>query len=156
MGASTPPPAALSTKRLPRSSQALIPLPVIAYSAALSVERRVSHEDMVSLGGNLHSVPDVIRKRAVEAQSKAEREGRLVGKIRSYAGTALLVVDEIGYLPITTGGASLFLQLVNARHEKGAMILTSNRGLAEWAEVFGDPVVATALLDRLLHHAVVA
>ena len=53
------------------------------------------------------------------------------------------------------GGANLFFQLVNARYEKGAMILTSNRGFAEWGEVFGDPVVATALLDRLLHHAVV-
>ena len=52
-------------------------------------------------------------------------------------------------------GGSLFFQLVNARYEKGAMILTSNRGFAEWGEIFGDPVVATALLDRLLHHAVV-
>ena len=64
-------------------------------------------------------------------------------------------MDKIGYLPITQGGANLFFQLVNARYEKGAMILTSNRGFAEWGEVFGDPVVATALLDRLLHHAVV-
>ena len=71
----------------------------------------------------------------VEALSKAEREGRLVEKIRFYARTALLIVDEIGYLPITTGGANPFLQLVNARYEKGAMILTSNRGFAEWAEV---------------------
>ena len=53
------------------------------------------------------------------------------------------------------GGGNLFLQLVNARYEKGALILTSNRGFAEWGEVFGHPVVATALLDRLLHHAVV-
>ena len=53
------------------------------------------------------------------------------------------------------GGGNLFFQLVNARYEKGAMILTSNRGFAEWGEVFGDPVVAIALLDRLLHHAVV-
>src|SRR5689334_10162009 len=51
--------------------------------------------------------------------------------------------------------AILFFQLVNARYERGAMILTSNRGFAEWGEVFGDTVVATALLDRLLHHAVV-
>jgi len=49
----------------------------------------------------------------------------------------------------------LFFQLVNARYEKGAMILTSNLGFAEWGDVFGDAVVATALLDRLLHHAVV-
>ncbi len=64
-------------------------------------------------------------------------------------------MDEIGYLPVVPGGGNLFFQLVNARYERGAMILTSNRGFAEWGEVFGDPVVATALLDRLLHHAVV-
>ena len=67
----------------------------------------------------------------------------------------LLIVDEIGYLPVIPGGGNLFFQLVNARYERGAMILTSNRGFAEWGEVFGDAVVATALLDRLLHHAVV-
>jgi hypothetical protein len=60
-----------------------------------------------------------------------------------------------GYLSVGAGAGNLFFQLVNARYEKGAMILTSNRGFAEWGEVFGDPVVATALLDRLLHHAVV-
>jgi len=91
----------------------------------------------------------------IEAMAQAEREGRLSEKIRFYARASLLIVDEIGYLPITRGGANLFFQLVNARYEKGAMILTSNRGFAEWGEVFGDPVVATALLDRLLHHAVV-
>lgn len=91
----------------------------------------------------------------IEAMTKAEREGRLAEKIRFYTRASLLIVDEIGYLPITTGGANLFFQLVNARYEKGSMILTSNRGFAEWGDVFGDPVVATALLDRLLHHAVV-
>ena len=91
----------------------------------------------------------------VEALGRAEREGRLTERIRFYARPALLIVDEIGYLPITAGGANLFFQLVNARYEKAAMILTSNRGFAEWGEVFGDPVVATALLDRLLYHAVV-
>ena len=91
----------------------------------------------------------------VEALGRAEREGRLLEKIRYLSRNALLIVDEIGYLPITPAGSNLFFQLVNARYEKGAMILTSNRGFAEWGEVFGDPVVATALLDRLLHHAVV-
>ena len=91
----------------------------------------------------------------VEALGRAEREARLAERIRFYSRPALLIVDEIGYLPITAGGANLFFQLVNARYEKGAMILTSNRGFAEWGDVFGDPVVATALLDRLLHHAVV-
>lgn len=91
----------------------------------------------------------------VEALGRAEREARLAERIRFYSRPALLIVDEIGYLPITAGGANLFFQFVNARYEKGAMILTSNRGFAEWGDVFGDPVVATALLDRLLHHAVV-
>jgi DNA replication protein DnaC len=86
---------------------------------------------------------------------KAEREGQLKERIRFLARNALLIVDEIGYLPLSPGGANLFFQLVNARYERGAMILTSNRGFAEWGEIFGDPVVATALLDRLLHHAVV-
>ena len=91
----------------------------------------------------------------VSALARAEREGQLRERIRFLCRTSLLIVDEIGYLPVVPGGGNLFFQLVNARYEKGAMILTSNRGFAEWGEVFGDPVVATALLDRLLHHAVV-
>jgi len=84
-----------------------------------------------------------------------EREGHLHERIRFFCRPSLLIVDEIGYLPVVHGGGNLFFQLVNARYERGAMILTSNRGFAEWGEVFGDPVVATALLDRLLHHAIV-
>jgi DNA replication protein DnaC len=91
----------------------------------------------------------------VASLAQAEREAKLRERISYLRRPQLLVVDEIGYLPITPGGGNLFFQLVNARYEKGAMILTSNRGFAEWGEVFGDPVVATALLDRLLHHAVV-
>ena len=91
----------------------------------------------------------------IASLAKAEREGQLRERIRFLSRASLLVIDEIGYLPVTPGGGNLFFQLVNARYEKGAMILTSNRGFAEWGEVFGDPVVATALLDRLLHHAVV-
>jgi DNA replication protein DnaC len=91
----------------------------------------------------------------VGALAKAERESRLRERLRFFCRPSLLIVDEIGYLPVATGGGNLFFQLVNARYEKGAMILTSNRGFAEWSDVFGDPVVATALLDRLLHHAVV-
>jgi hypothetical protein len=67
----------------------------------------------------------------------------------------LLIVDEIGYLPLGSNGGNLFFQLVNACYERCAMILTSNRGFSEWGDIFGDPVVATALLDRLLHHAIV-
>jgi DNA replication protein DnaC len=91
----------------------------------------------------------------VATLTKADRDGALRERIRYYCRFALLIVDEIGYLPVTPGGGNLFFQLVNARYEKGAMILTSNRGFAEWGDIFGDSVVATALLDRLLHHAVV-
>jgi DNA replication protein DnaC len=91
----------------------------------------------------------------ITSLAKAEKDGALRERIRYLCRASLLVVDEIGYLPVVPGGGNLFFQLVNARYEKGAMILTSNRGFAEWGEVFGDPVVATALLDRLLHHAVV-
>ena len=87
--------------------------------------------------------------------ARAEREGRLQERLLFFRRASLLIVDEIGYLPVVSGGGNLFFQLVNARYERGAMILTSNRGFAEWGDVFGDPVVATALLDRLLHHAVV-
>ena len=91
----------------------------------------------------------------IASLEKAEREGGLTRRIRFLTRNALLIVDEIGYLPITAGGANLFFQLVNARYERGAMILTSNRGFKDWGAIFGDNVVAAALLDRLLHHAVV-
>ena len=91
----------------------------------------------------------------VTALARAERDGSLRERLRFLCRPQLLIVDEIGYLPVIPGGGNLFFQLVNARYERGAMILTSNRGFAEWGEVFGDPVVAAALLDRLLHHATV-
>ena len=91
----------------------------------------------------------------IDSLAKADREGRLRERIRYLCRASLLIIDEIGYLSVGAGAGNLFFQLVNARYEKGAMILTSNRGFSEWGEVFGDPVVATALLDRLLHHAVV-
>jgi len=91
----------------------------------------------------------------IDSLARADREGRLRERIRYLCRAQLLIIDEIGYLSLGAGAGNLFFQLVNARYEKGAMILTSNRGFAEWGEVFGNPVVATALLDRLLHHAIV-
>ncbi|MFM0632898.1 IS21-like element helper ATPase IstB [Paraburkholderia xenovorans] len=91
----------------------------------------------------------------VASMAKAEREGNLTQRVRFLARNSLLIVDEIGYLPIGSNGGNLFFQLVNACYERCAIILSSNRSFAEWAEVFGDSVVAAALLDRLLHHAVV-
>ena len=65
---------------------------------------------------------------------------------------ALLVVDEIGYLPVNQDGAVLFFQLINARHEKASTVLTSNKGFEDWGGVLGDEVMAAALIDRLVHH----
>ena len=64
---------------------------------------------------------------------------------------ALLIIDEIGYLPLSDDGGRLFFQLVNARHERNSMILTTNKGFEEWGGVVGDEVMVTAMLDRLLH-----
>lgn len=86
--------------------------------------------------------------------TKAHGEGRLEEKLKLYTTPRLLIIDEIGYLPIERLGANLFFQLVSRRYERGPMILTSNQSFGAWGEVFGDRVIATAILDRLLHHAV--
>ncbi len=91
----------------------------------------------------------------IDSMRKAEREGKLRERVKFLSRYSLLIVDEIGYLPLGSNGGNLFFQLVNACYERCAMILTSNRGFSDWGEIFGDPVVATALLDRLLHHAIV-
>jgi DNA replication protein DnaC len=91
----------------------------------------------------------------VDSMRKAEREGKLRDRVKFLSRYSLLIVDEIGYLPVGSGGGNLSFQLVNACYERCAMIMTGNRGFGEWADIFGDAVVATALLDRLLHHAVV-
>jgi len=83
----------------------------------------------------------------------AHREGKLEDRLRHFAKPKLLIVDELGYLPFEPEAAHLFFQLVSRRYERGAMLITSNRSVGEWGQVFGDPVVATAILDRLLHHS---
>jgi DNA replication protein DnaC len=86
--------------------------------------------------------------------TRALGEGRLEDKLKLYTVPRLLIVDEIGYLPIDRSGANLFFQLISRRYEKGPMILTSNQSFGAWGEVFGDRVIATAILDRVLHHAI--
>jgi DNA replication protein DnaC len=86
--------------------------------------------------------------------TKALSEARLEDKLKFYTVPRLLIIDEIGYLPIERSGANLFFQLISRRYEKGPMILTSNQSFGAWGEVFGDRVIATAILDRILHHAI--
>ena len=85
--------------------------------------------------------------------AKGHAEGRLEERLMLLAKPRLLIVDELGYLPFEPNAAHLFFQLVSRRYERGAMLITSNRSVGEWDMVFGDPVVATAILDRLLHHS---
>jgi len=84
---------------------------------------------------------------------KAYENQSLMRRMKVYSSTKLLVVDEVGYLPLDSLGSSLFFQLISARYERGSIILTSNKVFGEWGELLGDPVLATAVLDRLLHHA---
>lgn len=86
---------------------------------------------------------------------RAARENRLERRLRAFITPKILVVDEIGYLPLDEVGATLFFQLVTARYERGSTILTSNKSFGDWGSTFGDTVLATAVLDRLLHHATV-
>jgi DNA replication protein DnaC len=84
---------------------------------------------------------------------KAQSERRLDEKLATLAKPKLLIIDELGYLPLEPDAAHLFFQLVSRRYESGAMLITSNRAVSEWGTVFADAVVATAILDRLLHHS---
>ena len=100
-----------------------------------------------------HSVLFVAAPALVAALAKAHADGRLDDKLTFFAKPKLLIIDELGYLPFDPNAAHLFFQLVSRRYERGAMLVTSNRSVGEWGTVFGDPVVATAILDRLLHHS---
>ncbi|MFE6869280.1 IS21-like element helper ATPase IstB [Kitasatospora sp. NPDC057692] len=82
----------------------------------------------------------------------AEANGRMASKLRTYLRPGVLVVDEVGYEPLERAEANLVFQVISKRYEKGSIILTSNKTFSEWGQVFGDEVLATAILDRLLHH----
>jgi len=84
---------------------------------------------------------------------KAKQENRLDRQLQLLSYARVLILDEIGYLPMTREEASLFFRLLSRRYEKASIILTSNKSFSDWGEVFGDHVLATAILDRLLHHS---
>jgi DNA replication protein DnaC len=100
-----------------------------------------------------YSVLFVTAPALVAALAKAHAEGRLEERLGFFAKPKLLIIDELGYLPFEINAAHLFFQLVSRRYERGSVLITSNRAVGEWGNVFGDPVVATAILDRLLHHS---
>ena len=85
--------------------------------------------------------------------TKAHADGRLEEKLVQLSKPKLLIIDELGYLPLEPAAAHLFFQLVSRRYERASVLITSNRPVGEWGQVFGDAVAATAILDRLLHHS---
>jgi DNA replication protein DnaC len=88
----------------------------------------------------------------ITSLEEASQAGRLSHRLKTLVFPSLLVVDEIGYLPISRTGAMLFFQLMSRRYEHASTVLTSNKGFEEWGDVFGDEVMASALIDRLVHH----
>ena len=84
---------------------------------------------------------------------KGQQQGTLEMRLAQYAKPKLLIIDELGYLPLEPAAGHLFFQLISRRYEQGSVLISSNRPVEEWDEVFGDQVVAAAILDRLLHHS---
>jgi DNA replication protein DnaC len=84
---------------------------------------------------------------------KAQMENRIIQKLKTYTKYKLLIIDEVGFLPIDIDGANLLFQLINKRYEKCSTIITTNKPLSKWNELFGDITLANAILDRLIHHS---
>lgn len=84
---------------------------------------------------------------------KGQQQGTLEVRLAQYAKPRLLIIDELGYLPLEPEAGHLLFQLISRRYEQGSVLISSNRPVEEWDEVFGDQVVAAAILDRLLHHS---
>jgi hypothetical protein len=85
--------------------------------------------------------------------AEAHRIGRLEAELRKISRTGLIVIDEVGYIPFDTEAANLFFQLVSTRYEKSSIILTSNLPFSRWGQVFGEATIASAMIDRIVHHA---
>lgn len=100
-----------------------------------------------------HSVLFTSVTALLAALAKAETEGQLADRLLFYTKPKLLVIDELGYLPFERRSAHLFFQLVARRYERGSLLITTNQLVTQWGTVFGDDVLAAAILDRLLHHS---
>lgn len=100
-----------------------------------------------------HSVLFVTAAALLGALARAATDGQLNDKLAFFAKPKLLVIDELGYLPLEQRGAHLFFQLVTRRYERSSTFITTNQVVTQWGAVFGDEVLAAAILDRLLHHS---
>lgn len=100
-----------------------------------------------------HSVLFVTATALLATLARAAADGKLAEQILFYAKPKLLIVDELGYLPLEKQTANLFFQLVSRRYERGSMLITTNQTVTQWGHVFGDEMIAAAVLDRVLHHS---
>lgn len=95
----------------------------------------------------------ITAQKLMEELMLSSRDGSLMDKLLSYSRLNLLIIDELGYMPVSKEQADLLFRLISMRYEKGSIILTSNYNFNEWGEIFSDQVVAAAIIDRLVHHA---
>jgi len=95
----------------------------------------------------------IMAQKLLEELLLSAKDGSLLDKLLGYSRLNLLIIDELGYMPVTKEQANLLFRLVSMRYEKGSIILTSNYNFNEWGEIFSDQVVAAAIIDRLVHHA---
>ncbi len=100
-----------------------------------------------------NSVYFILSNELIEKLDRAHKRGPLEAALKRYSRYDLLIIDEIGYLPMTKNGANLFFQLINLRYEKKSTILTSNIRLSQWTDVFQDKKLTNAIIDRLIHHS---
>jgi len=101
-----------------------------------------------------HTVLFVTAVDVINTLSAAQLAGQLKNTLKKYLKPTVLILDELGYLPIDKRGADLLFQVISGRYEKGALIITSNRAYKDWPEIFNnDATLTSAILDRLLHHA---
>ncbi len=100
-----------------------------------------------------HTALFVTATALIAALARAHAEGHLPEQLTFYAKPKLLIIDELGYLPLERTSAHLFFQLVAKRYERGSILLTTNQPVTDWGQVFGDETIAAAILDRLLHHS---
>lgn len=136
---------------------------LVPFDTAERHPRKVSNDALISYAANRYSVPWRYVGQTVELQD--ERNGRIrifqqahlnntiTHKMRALTKPNLLIIDEIGYRKMDETAAHFFFQIIAERYESGSIILTSNKSYGAWGEIFGDSVLATAILDRLLHHS---
>ena len=91
----------------------------------------------------------------MESLHKSQLEERFSERLKKFCGYKVLIIDELGYLPISRADSKLFFQLIDRRYERNSTIITTNINFSQWDEIFGDPLIADAIIDRLLHHATV-